>query len=131
MLAKTITYTDYKGVERTEEFLFDLSEAEILEAEMKEEGGLSALMQKVVKASDTPTLITLFKRLIMWSYGEVSADGRRFVKSEEISKAFTQTPAYNKLFMELATDEKAAAEFVNNIVPKEAMENAKKLASKE
>lgn len=131
MLAKTITYTDYKGVERTEEFLFDLSEAELLEAEMKEEGGLSVLMQKVVKAKDTPTLITLFKRLIMWSYGEVSADGRRFVKSEEISKAFTQTPAYNKLFMELATDEKAAAEFINNIVPQEAMENAKKLASKE
>ena len=31
MLKKTITYTDYNGVRRTEDFWFNLSKAEIME----------------------------------------------------------------------------------------------------
>lgn len=129
MYTETITYTDYKGVERTEEFFFDLNESEITEMELSEEGGLSSLIEKVVKAKDTPTLISLFKKLILASYGEISADGRRFVKDPELSKQFTQTKAYNKLFMKLATDEKAAANFINNVIPQEIANKAKATSS--
>lgn len=129
MYTETITYTDYKGVERTEEFFFDLNESEITEMELSEEGGLSSLIEKVVKAKDTPTLISLFKKLILASYGEISADGRRFAKDPELSKQFTQTKAYNKLFMKLATDEKAAANFINNVIPQEIANKAKATSS--
>lgn len=117
MLKKTITYTDYNGVERTEDFHFNLSKAEITEMELGTVGGFAEMIQKVINANDAPTIIKIFKDLILKAYGEKSADGKRFIKSEEISTAFAQTEAYSSLFMELATDSKAAADFVNGIIP--------------
>jgi len=130
MLKKTIKYVDYNGVEREEDFYFDLSKAEITEMELSQDGGMSNLIQKIVNTKDMPSLIKIFKQLILKSYGEKSADGRRFIKSEQLSTEFTQTPAYSELFMELATDEKAAADFINAIVPQEVSEKSKELAAK-
>lgn len=130
MLKKTIKYVDYNGVEREEDFYFDLSKAEITEMELSQDGGMSNLIQKIVNAKDMPSLIKIFKQLILKSYGVKSADGRRFIKSEQLSTEFTQTPAYSELFMELATDEKAAANFINSIVPQEIAEKSKELAAK-
>lgn len=127
MLKKTIKYVDYNGVEREEDFYFDLSKAEITEMELSQDGGMSNLIQKIVNTKDMPSLIKIFKQLILKSYGEKSADGRRFIKSEQLSTEFTQTPAYSELFMELATDEKAAANFINSIVPQEISEKSKEL----
>lgn len=117
MFKDTITYTDYNGVERTEDFYFNLSEAEILEMEMGTTGGLSEMINKIVNTKDGPAIIKLFKKLVLDAYGEKSADGRRFVKRPELSEAFSQTEAYSILFMRLATDADAAAKFVNGIVP--------------
>ena len=117
MLKKTITYTDYNGLERTEDFYFNLTKAELMEMEMSIEGGLAEMIQKVVAAKDGKAIIRIFKDLVLKAYGEKSPDGKRFIKSEEISTAFSQTEAYSELYMELATDDKAAAAFVNGIVP--------------
>ena len=119
MLKKTITDKDYNGVERTEDFYFNLSKAEAMEMELSITGGLTEMIRKIVAAQDTPTIIATFKQIILKAYGEKSPDGRRFIKSEELSKAFSETEAYSDLYMELATDANAAAEFVNGIVPKD------------
>lgn len=117
MLKKTITYDDYNGNERSEDFYFNLSKAEVLEMEMSTTGGLSEMARKIIAAQDTPALIKLFKDFVLKAYGEKSADGKRFMKSEEITTAFSQTEAYTQLFMELATNADAAAKFFNGIVP--------------
>lgn len=117
MLRKTITYRDYNDLERTEDFYFNLSKAEIAEMELSTTGGLTAMLQKIVTAQDTPSIIKVFKDLLLRSYGEKSDDGRRFIKSKELSDAFSQTEAYSILFMELASDDKAAAAFINGIIP--------------
>lgn len=117
MIKETMTYTDYNGVERTEDFYFNLTKAEIMEMEMSTAGGLAERIQKVVDAKDQPAIIKIFKELVLKAYGEKSLDGKRFVKSEEIATAFSQTEAYSQLFMKLATDADAAAKFVNGIVP--------------
>ena len=117
MLKKTITYTDYNGSERTEDFYFNLTKAEIMEMELTTAGGLSEMIEKIVAAKDAPTIIKVFKDLVLKAYGEKSPDGRRFMKSPEIREAFSQTEAYSQLFMELATDDEAAAKFVNGIIP--------------
>lgn len=122
MVVKKIKYTDFNGVEREEEFMFNLTEAEITEMELTTEGGLSDSIKKIVSAQNTPQIIETFKMLLLKSYGEKSADGRRFVKSEELSKEFTQTNAYSQLFMELATDDKAAVAFINGIIPERMRE---------
>ena len=109
MLKKKVTYTDYNGVERTEDFYFNLSKAEIMEMELGTTGGFAEMIQKVVAAQDAPTLIKIFKDLVLKAYGEKSADGKRFIKSDEIATAFSQTEAYSQIFMELATDADAAS----------------------
>lgn len=124
MLKKTITYHDYNGVEYTQDFYFNLSKAEIMEMELGTTGGLAEMIQKIVAAQDAPSIIKVFKDLILKSYGEKSADGKRFIKSDEISIAFSQTEAYSELFMELATNAEAAAAFVNGIVPAEMAKEA-------
>lgn len=117
MLKKTITYTDYNGSERTEDFYFNLTKAEIMEMEMSTTGGLAEMINRIVAAQDMPAIIKVFKDLVLRAYGEKSADGKRFVKSDEIATGFAQTEAYSILFMELATDAEKASEFVNGVVP--------------
>ena len=126
MLKKTITYVDYNDQERTENHFFNLSKAELMEMEMSTTGGWAAMMQGIIDAKDTPSLIKMFKELILKAYGEKSADGKRFIKSPELSLAFSQTEAYSQLFMELALDAKAASEFVTGIIPAELAAEAKK-----
>ena len=118
MLKKTITSVDFNGNERTEDFYFNLTKAEVMEMEMSTVGGLSEMIQKIVSAQDTPSIIKVFKDLILRSYGEKSADGKRFIKTPEMAESFSQTEAYSVLFMELATDAEEAAAFVNGIIPK-------------
>lgn len=117
MLKKTIEYVDYDGTERKEDFYFNLTEAELAEMELSTEGGMEKMINKIIATQDNAALVKIFKDLISKSYGEKSDDGRRFIKSQEITDGFMQTEAYSKLFMELATDEKAAADFVNGILP--------------
>lgn len=134
MLKKTITYTDYDGIERTEDFFFNLSKAELAEMQLSSSGGMERVIQQIAATQDMKRLIELFKDIILRSYGEKSMDGRRFIKSKELSEAFSQTEAYSELFMQLATDTDMASAFINGIMPKtdaspeeteKARENAK------
>ena len=117
MLKKTITYTDYDGEERTEDFYFNLTQAEVMEMEMSVKGGIAKMIRRVVAAKDGATIINIFKDVIKRSYGKKSLDGRKFEKSEAIWNEFERTEAYSILFMELATNADEAAKFVEGIVP--------------
>ena len=117
MLKKTIEYTDYNGLVRKEDFYFNLTKAELMEMELSITGGLVEMVERVVQTQDTPEIIRIFKDLVLKAYGVKGPDGRRFIKSEELKTEFSQTEAYSILFMELATNDKAAADFVNGIVP--------------
>ena len=112
MIQKTITYTDFNGTERTETYHFHMSKAECMEflAAHKKDGG------------DFSTMVTTLKDLILKSYGEVSIDGKRFIKSEEDAIAFYQSEAYSTIFMELGNDDKKAEAFLNGIIPADLVE---------
>ena len=119
MFKKTIKYKDFNGNEREEDFYFNLMQSEIAELELSTVGGFTESIQKIIQTQDGPEIIKQFKKIILKSYGEKSADGKRFIKSDELSEAFSQTNAYSELFMELATDDEAASAFINGIVPDE------------
>ena len=125
MWSYTSTYKDFNGTERKETFHFFISTAELMEMQLVTEGGLAAKIQEIIDAKDQPTLVKLFKDLLLKSYGEKSDDGRRFIKSEEMSKAFTETPVYSELYMKLISDAKLASEFVNGILPDNLEEEIK------
>ena len=116
MTKETITYTDLNGVERTEEFFFDLSKPEIVKMQASAKGGYDVQLKSIVASPNGALIMEFFENFIKTAYGEKSDDGRRFVKSEEISKAFMETPAYEILFEKLVTDSNAAAEFVNKVM---------------
>lgn len=118
MLKKTIAYTDYDGNERKEDFYFNLTKAELLEMELGISGGMQNFLQRIIDAKDVPELADIFKKIILKSYGVKSPDGKRFVKSDELTTEFTQTEAYSELYMELCTDSDKAAAFMNAIIPK-------------
>lgn len=118
MLKKTVTYTDYNGVERTEDFYFNFTEAELTEMQYGVEGGLEVQLKRIIETKDQPAIVREFKNLVLKAYGEKSDDGRRFMKSPEIAHAFECSEAYSIIFMELARDAEKAAEFVKGILPK-------------
>ncbi len=125
MLKKTITFKDLDGNQITEDFWFHLSKAKILELELSTTGGLEAMMKQLIQKRDGATIMSTFKDLILMSYGERSLDGKRFIQNKEISDAFEQTDAYSELFVSLVTDDQAAAEFFNGILPEDVQEKVK------
>lgn len=125
MFSKTITYTNLRDQEVTEELWFHLNTAEAVELEVSRKGGLQSYVDEIVKAEDFGTLVSIFKELICLSYGEKVEDSNgnlRFVKNQDLVDRFTQTDAYSALFMDLVTDTDKAIEFFNNLVPKEVRE---------
>lgn len=124
MRKETIKFVDYNGIEREEDYYFNLNKAEIMEMQLSTTGGLAEKIQEVVKAKDAKQIVAIFKELILKAYGKKSDDGKRFIKSKELSDEFAQTEAYSNLFMHLATDAEFASDFINGIVPQ--MEDSKK-----
>lgn len=130
MYAKKIKYTDYDGNEREEIFYFNLSASELTLMELSETGGLKQKLEAIVMKQDVPKIIEAFRDTIHRAYGEKSADGKRFIKSEELVTAFEQTPAYDELFLELCYNSKSAAEFVNRVLPSDLEQKIKRASGK-
>lgn len=119
MLIKPITYTDFDGNKKTKNFHFNLNRTECLEFNIDAGSvGLKKLLEKMVQEEDIKRLYEWFKKIVLASYGERSIDGDRFVKTEELTKAFEQSNAYDELMMELFTGgEKAVADFISAVIP--------------
>lgn len=124
MIKITKTYTDYNGVVRTEDFYFHFTKAELLKMEMGVKGGLAEMVKRASQTQDAPTIIKVFEDLVAKSYGVKTLDGKGFDKSPEVVKEFLQTEAYSDIFMELATNDEKAAEFVNGVVPADMSKQA-------
>lgn len=133
MLVKTITYTDYNGLTRTEDHLFHLNKGELMEMEVTTEGGLTAMLKKIVANHDYPTIYKTFKGIVLKAYGIKSDDGKRFIKVTDdgvkVCHAFEETEAFSELMTELATDDKAAADFINGLIPADFNKQAAKTST--
>lgn len=117
MYKKSITYTDYNGLERTEDFYFNLNQTELTMLDASVPGGFKKMVEDIIAAKDGNKIMTTFASIIKKAYGEKSPDGRYFDKSDEISRRFACTEAYNQFFLELVTNEESAVEFINGIIP--------------
>ena len=129
MLKKVITFTDYNGEQRTGNYYFNLSKAELLEMQFTTVGGMQRLLEDISESHDNKRTFEMFKSIIMKAYGEKSPDGVRFIKSPELSEAFVQSEAYTELILEFFQDGQKAADFINGIIPSDlAAEIAKNQA---
>lgn len=123
MLKKTVTYKNYDGVEVTESFYFNLTKSELTLWEASEDGGVSARLQQMVDKKDGKSIMSTFYDVLMKAYGEKSADGRRFIKSPELSKAFSETVAFDVIFSEMMADPEKALDFVQKVLPSDLQGN--------
>lgn len=119
MLKREVTYENYDGVEVKETFYFNLTRSEIIMMGMEEDGDLAEKLQSIVDKKDGKQIVKTFHDLLLRSYGEKSADGRRFVKSPEISKAFSETPAFDVIFEGMMMNPDEALKFLNALIPKD------------
>jgi hypothetical protein len=123
MLKKTIVYKDYNDNELKKTFYFNLSKAEVAEMEQTSKGGLVHMVERLIEENDGEKIVAIFKKLILQSYGVKSDDGERFIKTQELRDAFSQTDAYSELYMELSTNATAAEEFIKGILPKDLVKD--------
>jgi hypothetical protein len=126
MLKKTIKFTDYFGEERTQDFYFNLNKSELIEMNFTTTGGMQHMLEEIQNSRDNKRIYELFKSIVLKAYGEKSSDGYRFIKSPELSEAFSQTEAFNELIVEMFSDPGAAAKFMMGIVPPDLATEAKK-----
>lgn len=134
MIKKTVTYIDFNGNERTEEKYFNLTQFELAEMDLGVSGvsgGLLGLLKQIVRTKDQRMIVEYVKKIVLMAYGEKSADGRQFVKSEEIRNGFAPTEAFSQIFMELANDDKKFVEFIKGILPKELVSKASELSEEQ
>lgn len=117
MLKKTIKYTNYDGIEKEKDFFFNLKKSELVDLQYKTSKGFISYIEEITKAGDNSELWKAFRDIVPLAYGEKSDDGERFMKSEEISKAFEETEAFSVLIMELIEEDNAASDFINGIMP--------------
>lgn len=125
MRKEVISYVDYNGTERSEEFYFNLTRAECIKIHNQTPGGLSAVLEKIVKANDAGVIQATFEDLLGRSYGVKSEDGRRLVKGRNLEHfvAFQETPAYDELICKLISVPGYAAEFFNDVIPTEQIKD--------
>lgn len=126
MFKKKITYTDYNGQERTEDFYFNLSKSELIMLESTTPGGYTAMLQRIIDSKDNMQLMKIFTDLIKMSYGVKSNDGKHFVKNDQVVEDFLNSAAFDQMFTEFFTDENAAANFTKGIIPQEIDLNRQK-----
>ena len=117
MFKKKITYTDYNGQERTEDFYFNLSRSELIMLESTTPGGYAAMLQRIIDSKDQRQLMNEFTNLIKMSYGVKSEDGKHFIKNEEVVNDFLNSAAFDQMFLEFFTEENAASDFANGVLP--------------
>lgn len=117
MYKKTITYNDYNGNERTEDFYFNLTEADVAKMELSVKGGFVEYVNRIIANQDQASLIDTWENIIKKSFGVKTPDGRSFMRDEQALAEFMATEAYSKMFMEFLRDADAAGKFINGIVP--------------
>jgi hypothetical protein len=130
MLKRDITYEDFDGEKVTETFYFNLTRSEIIELEVDHKGGLQEALQRIIRTQNNKELIAEFKKIVLLAYGIKSEDGKRFIKNDTLREEFSQTAAYDSLFMELATSDDAAAIFIKGVIPKDFAKEIEKIPDK-
>ena len=115
MLKKKINYVDFDGKPGVMEAHFNLTETELVTLESSYDFGLEETIKRIAREQNQARLIEEFKRIIQMAYGVRS--GEYFEKEAEHFRRFKAHPAYDALFMQLATDANAAADFMQGIIP--------------
>lgn len=131
MIKQTITYANpFTGETTSEDLYFNLNKAELIEMSVSKGDDFVEELQKIVASNNNAEIYATFKNIILQAYGQRSDDGKRFIKSPQISEEFSQTEAFSEFIFGLLSDSSSAAEFVNGIMPADLIKQAREAQAK-
>lgn len=116
MHKQPITYVDFNGTERTEDFYFHLSTPEVVRLEAEVGTSLEDHTKTLAQNGEAQPLLQFLEKVILMSYGVKSTDGRSFKKSPEIRQEFEYSQAYAEFFEQIIKDPSLARKFAEGIV---------------
>lgn len=117
MFKKVIKYLDHDGTEKETTCYFNLTKFEAVELQFSKKGTtLEDHIKTICETNDNKEILGALKEIILSAYGIKTEDGT-FRKSKQISDDFSHTEAFSELLMSFFTDQDAAAEFVNKLIP--------------
>lgn len=129
MLKKSITYEDYNEETQTEDFYFNFTKLELIELEVKFEGGLEGHLKKIMETENGKDAYYLFKDIVLAAYGTKSEDGKRFIKSDKLREEFESSPALSELIISFLENPKEGARFLEDCLPAKLVAAAKQAAA--
>jgi hypothetical protein len=129
MLKKSITYDDYNGDTRTEDFYFNFTKLELLELDVKFDGGIEGHVNKLTQTDNGKDAYFLFKDIVLSAYGVKSEDGKHFEKSQALRDQFESSPALSELIFGFLVNPSEGAAFVEACLPAKLVAEAKALAA--
>ncbi|QEQ93912.1 hypothetical protein SEA_KARDASHIAN_47 [Streptomyces phage Kardashian] len=116
---KEITFTTPDGVQKTEEWWFELDETDAIEMDvihdLIQQGNPEEYLKGIVDRKDSRALLNLWRDMLIASVCQ--REGDLLVKSPEITKQFRFGGAYRQFFSELITSDDAGASFFVQIMP--------------
>jgi hypothetical protein len=116
MFKKTVSFEDFNGVRQERDFYFHLSKAEFL-AMATEANSMQERIKRIVEAQDGRGILNELREIIKLAVGIRSEDGQRFIKDENAKSQLLDSPAFDELLMELATNANASVDFVTQLIP--------------
>ena len=131
MIKYTVNYKNFNGDVKSKDLYFDLRKRELLLWETQVPEGMHGILEKAIADGDSGTIARILDDLMLRGYGERSADGESFIKSDDIRKRFEQSAAYDQLFIDIMSDPKKAADFFNGMVPSDMIDQITKENSNE
>lgn len=129
MIKHTIKYTDFDGKECEEVAYFNMNRTELVsfvlglpddltdELKNPNEANVEKIGALMLEKLGRSGIFDFVKDLVSKAYGVKSADGRRFIKSEQLSTEFTQTLAYDEFIMDLFSDDEKVNNFIQSLIP--------------
>jgi hypothetical protein len=117
MIKQTLTYDDFDGNKVTRDFYFHLSKADLLDMTVGGDESFETKLISIAQGNDWRVMMNTFKQVVAASVGV--RNGEAFEKSEEITRNFMGSPAFDAFLEAVVNDVDAAARFINGVVPKD------------
>ena len=111
MFKHTITYDDFNGIERKEDFYFHLSTPEVVRLEAKFGASIEEYTKTIAEQQDLGQMLNFLEDIVLTSYGRKTTDGKSFIKNKELRTEFEYSQAYAELFEEILLNKDLAVKF--------------------
>lgn len=115
----TKKYTDFLGTEQEDTFRFNISRSEMIDLVKEDPAFNPDYLVYLSKEPDGLKLVDMLRKLLVVSYGELSEDGKHFLKDDTRTTLFVQSSAFEELLSDFidGKDPNVVRNFIIGVFP--------------